>query len=252
MKVKLWARSILNRFRRGDKEEGDDEEERRERQGIFSLEEEENFLPEGTIIPETHYVPIGKVDPYEQTASEVTKQIQANTVFMLEYQLGVLKLYLSSLETQDPARELLKDFPRLISRMIRQSKAFVNVRNFLDFEKAKKVATGLKKIDPSLIQEQRRLLEIAQRYSSGGPSQGAVAFAIASLNLAVIGCQLLRSSCSLSALCTEGSALLHGCLLSSSTVVGKALMGISNKLSEGFQFMGLSPGVVQILQMVLL
>lgn len=248
VKTRLWARSIVARFRQGER----DEEEEEERRGIYSTEEEEDLLPEGTVIPETKYVPISRVDPTEQSAAEMIGQIQANTVFMLETHLGILKLHLASLEPDDPARGLLRDFPKVISRMIGQSKMFVNLRNLLDYEKAKKVATGIAKIDLSIVQEQRNLLEKARRYGEGGPSASVVSFATAMLGIAVIGCQILRGKCTLSALCTEGSALMHSFLLTSSPVAGEALTNLMERLGNGFEVIGIPQGTVRILQMVLL
>ncbi len=186
------------------------------------------------------------------TQDQIIKQIQANTVFVLETQLGILRIQLASLEDSDPAKALLKEFPRVIARMIRQSKTFVDVRNLLDYEKAKKVSIGLENIDFNIVQEQRLLLEKAQRYASGGPSSAIVSFATAMLGIAVIGCQLLRSKCSLSSLFTEGTSLLSGFLLTYSPITGEALIGLKERLGKGFQAIGVPNGPLQILQMVLL
>lgn len=243
--LRMWARKILSRFR--DKG-GEDEEEEKERRGIFTLEEEEDLLPDGIVIPETRYVPINKIDPVNMTSEQVTKQIQANCVFVLEYQLGILRMQLDSLPFDDPVRPILNGFPKIIARMIKHSKAFVNLRGVLSFEKAQKAAVGLNKINLSLIDEQRQALEKAGLYSVRGPSGSMVAFATSVLETAVICCGILRSDATVTALHIEGAALLHLLLLRSTTLIGYEAMALLSRMGTALSGMGLQANKVKTLQ----
>lgn len=246
--MQQWAKTLLKRYKQGEQEE----HEERERKGIFAEEEEEELLPEGTEIPKTRYVPIGKIDLPSMTAAQIEKQFQANSVFLVETQLGILIAQINDLEMDDPARPLLIEFPKLIQKMLRRSMAFVDLRNVLDFEKARKFDVGLENLGSKHIEAHKRLLERAQQYGAESPSKSIVTYATTVMASCVVGCALLRSDASLSAWQTQGMALIHWHLLSASPLIGEASMALLNRIGEGLEAIGVPLDKVKVVQMALL
>jgi hypothetical protein len=245
--MQQWAKALLKRFKQRDREDEDEGY-----RGIFSEEEEEELLPKGTVIPKTRYVPIGKVDQMTMTPEQVEKQIQANSVFLIECQLGILLMQIEGLEVDDPARPLLMEFPKLIQKMLRHSMTFVDLRNVMEYKKARKIAVGLENLGMKHIEEQKTLLERAQQYGADGPSKSIVTYATAVMTICVISCSLLRTNASLSAWQTQGMALLQCHTLSSSPLIGEASMMLFNRIGEGLEAMGVPFDKVKILQLAFL
>ncbi len=247
IEVRLWAKGILKRFRR----KGDEEKEEQERKGVFTLEEEEELIPEGTVIPKANYVPIAAVDPLA-SQDEVSKQLQANAVFVIKCHLDILEMQLDSIAPTDPARSLLNGFPTLIKRMLGHSKAFVNLHNFLGYGKAKQAAVSLNKLHLSLVEEQRHLLEKASRYSEGAPSSNITSFAIGILGIVVICCNVLRSPANLTALHTRGIALEQALMMTSGSTMGEHLTALYSTLGSALESLDIDSETVKVMQLIAL
>ncbi|MDP1835027.1 MAG: hypothetical protein Q8K75_03770 [Chlamydiales bacterium] len=248
VEVTLWAQKLLERHRR---KSGDEEEEEGEHKGIFA-EDDEDVLPADTLIPKTVHVPIALLDIYDMNDTQLKKQIQANTIFMLETQYGILKILVKSLPPNHPAKPILDPLPKLMVRMIKQAKAFVDLQNLLDYKKAKKIAIGLESLDGNIIEEQRIFLQRASSYGASGPSDAVISLAKSMLSTTMIGCNILRSEASVSALNTEGNALLHALVLTSTPTMGESLMKLLNKLSAGLVYLGVPENKAKVLEIATL
>jgi hypothetical protein len=249
VEVTIWAQKLLQRHRR---KSGDEEDEEGEQRGIFAEEDDEDILPADTIIPKTIHAPIAALDYYEMSDAQLKKQIQANTIFMLETQYGILKILVKSLPPNHPAKPILDPLPKLMARMIKQAKAFIDLQNLVDFKKAKKIAIGLESLDGNIIEEQRIFLQRASSYGASGPSAAVISLAKSVLTTTMVGCNILRSDASLSALNTEGHALLHALVLTSTPTMGEALMKLLNKLSAGLVNLGVPENKAKVLEIATL